>query len=92
MIKNNARPTIFERKKSVPSYKKKSVHSYLECSKPNQSDRKTVNRTNPNRNRKKPHLVRMYSNHFFYSTAWFGSVCGFDFINRTKPQDKKNTN
>jgi len=22
---------------------------------------------------------------FFYSTAWFGSVCGFDFTNRTKP-------
>jgi len=22
---------------------------------------------------------------FFYSTKWFGSVCGFDFTNRTKP-------
>jgi len=22
---------------------------------------------------------------FFYSTVWFGSVCGFDFTNRTKP-------
>jgi len=28
-------------------------------SKPNQPNRKTANRTNPNRNRKKPHIVRM---------------------------------
>jgi len=26
---------------------------------------------------------------FFYSTAWFGLVCGFYFINQTKPQHKK---
>ena len=28
----------------------------------------------------------------FYSTAWFGSVCGFYFTNKTKPQHKKNVN
>jgi len=28
----------------------------------------------------------------FYSTAWFGSICGFYFTNRTKPQHKKNAN
>ena len=34
----------------------------------------------------------MYLDQFFYSTAWFGSVCGFDFTNQTKPQYKKNPN
>jgi len=29
---------------------------------------------------------------FFYSTAWFGLVCGFDFTNQTKPQYRKNIN
>jgi len=33
-------------------------------------------------------------NAFIYSTAWFGLVCGFYFINQTKPNrnNKKNTN
>jgi len=49
------------------------------------------NRTNQNRNRKKPHMVWMYSDNFFTQPTWFGSVCGFDFTNQTKPQYKKNT-
>jgi len=54
------------------------------CSKPNQFSKKTVNWSNQNRNRKKPHLVWMYSDHFFYSTTWFGSIYSFYFTNRNQ--------
>jgi len=33
----------------------------------------------------KNHIWFGYIRIIFYSTAWFGSVCGFDFTNRTKP-------
>ena len=65
------------------------------CSKPNQYNRKTVNRTNPNRNRKKPHLVRMYSDHFLaqlHDLVWFAVFILPTEPNQTKPQHKKNVN
>jgi hypothetical protein len=65
------------------------------CSKPNQSNRKTANRTNPNRIRKKPHLVWMYSDQFFtqpHGLVRFAVLILSTESNQTKPQYKKNTN
>jgi len=52
------------------------------------------NRTDPKENLKsnqskpKPQKTAFGLNvfrSFFYSTAWFGSICGFGFTNQTKP-------
>jgi len=46
------------------------------------------NQTNSNQNRKKPQKTAFSLDvfrSFSYSTAWFGSVCGFYFTNQTKP-------
>ena len=64
------------------------------CLKSNQSNRKTANRTNPNRNRKKPHFVQMYSDRFFtqpHGLVWFAVLILPTEPNQTKPQYKKMT-
>jgi len=61
---------------------------------PNQESvtRGVQNRTNPNRNHKKPHLVRMYWDHFFtqpHGLVWFAVLIFPTEPNKTKPQYKK---
>jgi len=44
---------------------------------------------------KKPHMVRMYSDHFFiqpHDLVWFAVLILPTEPNQTKPQYKKNTN
>jgi len=58
------------------------IHNTMECSKWNQANRKTTNRTNANRNRKKLQLVWIYSDHIF--TQLYGLIWFADFIFSTK--------
>ena len=72
--------------------KKGCCHSqyttYVGMSKLNQFNRKTVNQTNTNETAKNRIQFKCIQIIFFYSTVQFGSFCGFDFTNRTKPNRK----
>jgi len=59
---------------------------YRGCSKPNQSNRKIENRINPNRNCKKPYLVRCIWIAFLLNwMVWFSLRFSFYQPNQTKP-------